>query len=612
MPQAMRQHRRPEHSRRKLTVLIPLLLTCVLVIPGCASLGFTDQLLSNGDSRGDDPSTIRSQNVSEADEAPRTGSTVTADYSPLRAPNDSSAMNSAAPTNSKGVVPVFATGHAFVQRRAKLGRPIPIRNQIVTQTAERIESIASSTANQNFNAGDAAPLPLQTPVVQDGVSFGAAGWQPAPESNTATSEIAAARRPRQNDLAATGDVWNSDGRMNPAQQTSNNTERLVPSADVNSRNAIVEDAEARNLQNETSGNINSDAMDDAEVTNDAEVTDGADAGADGTNAIPKEQTVLDRLRGLYSPRRDEAAMERSRKASRRWTDPFGLMREGDPETVESQLGATSPVPSNPEMSADATTGPVTTAASDDLTLLFEPLIEKLEQQLAEWPRQANGKPRDEAEWRQHQTDLRLLYLMAGRSAESMRAIESLPDKEQEFWQTMMLAMEAYRGSSDAGDRTEQLTETLDYLRTASRHLQPLSEMKIRRMNFCDRIDGFGNFNVFPNSDFNAGQPLLLYSEIENYMSELTDDGQYRSEFAARIEFIRDGETEPIASRTIWLPEIEDLCSAERTDYFQSYELTIPSLSPGRYTLRLRVDDQLSLQTATSALQFDIRPLGSAR
>ena len=107
----------------------------------------------------------------------------------------------------------------------------------------------------------------------------------------------------------------------------------------------------------------------------------------------------------------------------------------------------------------------------------------------------------------------------------MRAIESLPEKEQEFWQTMMLAMEAYRGRNDTGDRSEQLTETLDYLRNASRQLQPLSKMKIRRMNFCNRIDGFGTFNVFPSSDFNAGQPLLLYSEIENYKSELTDDGQ---------------------------------------------------------------------------------------
>ncbi len=214
------------------------------------------------------------------------------------------------------------------------------------------------------------------------------------------------------------------------------------------------------------------------------------------------------------------------------------------------------------------------------------------------------------EWRRRQTDLRMLYLIAGRSAESIRVIESLPEKEQEFWQSMMLAMESYRRSDDSAARAEQLTETLEYVRTASRQLQPLSTMKIRRLNFCNRIDGFGSFSVFPTSDFNAGQPLLLYAEIENYRSELTADSRYRSEFAAMIEFYREGETEPIATRTIRLPEIEDLCSAERTDYFQSYELTVPSLSPGKYTLRLRVRDQLSLQTATTELPFEIRPLGS--
>ena len=249
---------------------------------------------------------------------------------------------------------------------------------------------------------------------------------------------------------------------------------------------------------------------------------------------------------------------------------------------------------------------------DNDKALLEPLIAKLEQQLAEWPRHTNGAPENLPEWLQHQTDLRLLYLIAGRSAESMRAIESLPEKEQEFWQSMMLAMEAYRSSDDSADRTEQLTETLNYVRTASRQLQPLSTMKIRRMSFCNRIEGFGSFDVFPGSDFKAGQPLLLYAEIENYRSELTDDGEYRSEFAAKIQFIRDGETEPIASRTIDLPEIEDRCIAERTDYFQSYELTIPTLSPGHYILRLRVDDQLTQQTATSDLPFDIRPLGGAR
>ena len=598
MPQALRQHRRPEHSRKKLTVSTLLLLTCALMMSGCASMGLSDQLLSSVDSWRDEPSTIRSQNFSEAEAAARKTSAVTADYSPLRASNDSSGINSSVSTHGNGVVPVFATGHAFVQRRAKLGRPIPIRDKNETPSAGHVESIAPSVENQNFNvAGNAEPIPMQTPVVQDGMVFGAAGWQPAPNTSIAEFGTPAANTVRQINQPATTEAWKSDGLQNSTREPSNNAERLDPSAPLDSQDGLVQDADTQALQEETTNSVAPEAAADA---------------IDSSNSIPKEQTVLDRLRGLYTPRRDEAALERNRKANRRWTDPFGLMRERDPEVADSPLGATSPVPSNPEASAVVASGPDATATADNMTLSFEPLIAKVEQELTEWPRQANGKPQNEVAWRQHQTDLRLLYLMAGRSAESTRAIESLPEKEQEFWQSMMLAMEAYRSHSDTADRTAQLTETLDYVRTASRQLQSLSRTQIRRMNFCNRIEGFGSINVFPGSDFNAGQPLLLYAEIENYKSELTDDGQYRSEFAAMIEFIRDGETEPITSRTIQLPEIEDRCAAERTDYFQSYELTIPSLSPGRYILRLRVRDQLSLQTATSDLPFDIRPLGSAR
>ena len=600
MPQALRQHRRPEYSRKKLRVSKLLLLTCALVMPGCAFMGLSNQLLPEADSWRPESSTIRSQNFSEADDASRIASTVAADYSPLRALNDSSGLKSAASTNNNGVVPVFATGHAFLQRRAKLGKPIPIHDRAETHSAERIESIGPAAEKQNFNvAGNAEPILTQTLVEPDGISFGAAGWQPAPNSSVAAFDTPMANTPPQNGLRPTTNARNSDGLQHSNKEPSINTEHLVPPSQLESKDALPEDPDAQASERVTSSEVD---------TEDPAVTA---ATANQSNSVAKEPTVLDRLRGLYAPRRDESALEQNRKANRRWTDPFGLMREREPEVFDSPLGATSPVPSNLEASV-VTTPTVARTSIDDNELLLEPLIAKVEQLLAEWPRQTNGKPQNEVEWRRHQTDLRLLYMMAGRSAESMRTIDSLPEKEQEFWQTMMLAMEAYRATNDSTARTEQLTETLEYVRTASRQLQPLSAMKIRRMNFCDRIEGFGNFSVLPSSEFNAGQPLLLYAEIENYKSELTDDGHYRSEFAARIEFIRDGETEPNASRTIQLPEIADRCTAERTDYFQSYELTIPALSPGRYTLRLRVADQLSLQTATLDLPFDIRSLGSKK
>ena len=542
MRQARRQSRKPERRRMETAVLTLLSLACALAVSGCASMGLSDTFLSETQSPFEKPSTIRSQNSTASDdESPSTS--VAADYSPLQASAGSTISSSGGSNTAIGVVPVYASGHSFVQHRARLGKPIPLPDS--SRKPSKIRDEHSIDGDTNL------ATTLQPPVVGSGTN----------------ETTAASQRP-----------WHQPDESGSA---------LRPEA--------PESAGGTQLQ------LDENATDDATVD---------DTTTENETSTAKEPTVLDKLRGLYIPRRDESISKRNRKSTPRWTNPFGLLRDPEAETVDAIIGATTPLPS-PAEAAVAGTEPIdTTAGVPGSEALLEPLIAQMEKEFAQWPTLPNGNARNEVEWRRRQTDLRMLYLIAGRSAESIRVIESLPEKEQEFWQSMMLAMESYRRSDDSAARAEQLTETLEYVRTASRQLQPLSTMKIRRLNFCNRIDGFGSFSVFPTSDFNAGQPLLLYAEIENYRSELTSDSRYRSEFAAMIEFFREGETEPIATRTIRLPEIEDLCSAERTDYFQSYELTVPSLSPGKYTLRLRVRDQLSLQTATSELPFEIRPLGS--
>ncbi len=550
MCQGPRQSRKPRRSRRITAVAKLLVLICAAAVPGCASLGLNDWFVSDQSFSPTTSSTIRSQSSTAADHVGQEDArTVAADYSPLRATTTGSKDGGINERNTEpGSGPVHPSGHSFVQRRARLGRPIPLPANTETLPSDHIsaeEAVADRSA---------------------GLKFDNAVWQPIP------------------------------GQSSPQEQAITN-ESPTGSLPVAESDSSI--ADERSLTTDPDGTMNSHEM----PVDDETSASGA--------AVNKEPTVLDRLRGFYIPRREETHPERVRKTTRHWTDPFGLLRDREQETDESAVGSVTPLQpeTEPEVSEIATRDTVVPQGRD---ALLEPLITQLEQELADWEKLPSGKPADELEWLRRQTDLRLLYLIDGRSADSLRVIESLPEKEQEFWQSMMLAMESYRRGDGSVPRADQLTETREYVRTASRQLQPLSTMRIRRLNFCNRIEGFGTFSVFPTSDFNAGQPLLLYAEIENYKSTLTSDGQHRSVFAAMIEFIREGETEPIASRTIRLPEIEDLCSAERTDYFQSYELTVPSLSPGKYILRLRVRDQLSQQTATSELPFDIRPLGSGQ
>jgi hypothetical protein len=320
--------------------------------------------------------------------------------------------------------------------------------------------------------------------------------------------------------------------------------------------------------------------------------------------VATEPTMLDRLRGLYNPRIDENT-DKLRRQIRRWPDPFGLLKDReDPAAPDTESNLVPVSPDTGQQSADLglpQQPPVTELTPENSHI--QAAIQELEAELSAWPQKMSGEADRAAEWRQKQTDLRLLYMIAGKSAESVRIIESLPEEEQEFWQSLMMSMNSYRETSGDADRTEQLTESLRHLRTASKKLQPLSRLTIQRSMLCDRIDGFGNVVAFPTSNFEPGQRVIVYTELQNFQSELTDDGKYRSEFAARIEFMREGDDEVLEK--IQVLQIEDLCDVERTDYFQSFELTLPALE-GKYRMRIMLRDYLSQQVAESSLEFSVR------
>lgn len=327
--------------------------------------------------------------------------------------------------------------------------------------------------------------------------------------------------------------------------------------------------------------------------------------------VPEEETgMLDRFRALYSPKGEESG-ERVRRQMLRWSDPFGLLKE----RTES-VGAENPVESA-ESGRSASGGAERIGVDFDMEsgaggsgrvveagpLLLESLIADLEGELGAWPTGAGGQPERLAEWRKKQTDLRMLYCVSGRAADAARVIEGLPREEQEFWQSMMLAMNRTRAGGEGESRAEELTEALGQVRAAARALQPLSKLEIHRLQFCTRIDGFGNVTAFPTADFEPGQRLLLYAGVRNFRSELTSEGQYRSEFAAVVEFLREEDGEVL--ERIRLPQIPDECDEERTDYFQSFELTAPVLEGG-YIVRLQLRDQLTRQTAEARLRMRIR------
>lgn len=555
---------------------VGLLVCAPVLFCGCASSGFLSTSVYEPAAVRASESTIRSQDTPLANDWRNASSGNFAAPTPK-----STQLKSNNPAEgSRNTVSAPAVGHSFAQPKARLGRPIVGLGTPVVLA----EPSADATTAQR---PELAPRPSpnnRTSVPQQAI------WEPVQPNATP-------RRgppPVPSNANSSSNQFSGSSAPPLAMDDSFPLPEQPPAAPDSQFPELPLNANTQGSLNELRGS------DPEKPSTNAEATAPDDAAAEAPLTVAP--TMLDRLRGLYNPRIDENT-DRLRKQIRRFPDPFGLLSDRDsaealiPSETETPPGAEGP------KSADAETAAEIARPSQNNSSAVQAAITELEQQLADWPRTPSGSPQQPLEWRQRQTDLRLLYMIAGRSAESVRVIEALPEQEQEYWQSLMLSMNQYRQAGEGTQRTEQLTESLDHLRMAARKLRPLSQLAIRRMMLCGRIDGFGSVGEFPTSTFEPGQRILVYAELQNFQSELTADGKYRSEFAAVLEFMREGDDEVLDS--IRVPQIEDLCDVERTDYFQSFELTLPALE-GKYLMRIRLRDQLSLQTAESQLEFTVQ------
>lgn len=310
---------------------------------------------------------------------------------------------------------------------------------------------------------------------------------------------------------------------------------------------------------------------------------------------PPEPSMLERLKGFYEP--ENAARKIWKRPFQKLGNPWAAVF-GDREQDVSE--PVTPAVDEAVRTADMASGAVDTVPNP----LLDQLIAATEAELAGWPLQLTGSPVEPEKHQLRQLDLRLLYLIADQPGKAIRAVEELPGAEQDFWQELMLALAEYRSQSST-DTEQRMTITTGQLRSAVRQLAPLTSLQIRRFEICSRIHSFGRLDSFPANNFDPGQPLLLYAEIENFAAELTPAGSYRTQFEAELKLYEQGNSK--AKETIAIPDISDESTSERSDYYQSFELSLPShLKSGEYTIRLRLRDRVSGKVAESAVEFQVR------
>ncbi|WP_298869161.1 hypothetical protein [uncultured Gimesia sp.] len=202
--------------------------------------------------------------------------------------------------------------------------------------------------------------------------------------------------------------------------------------------------------------------------------------------------------------------------------------------------------------------------------------------------------------------LRMLYLMANQHERALEAIPGINPADQEFWQQTFWAVANYFDREAMPDQADRATQTVAQLRQATARLQENANLKLKNVAFCHKINSFGSYERFERDEYTPGRPVLVYSEIENFTSELTADGMYRTLLKSKVQIFKAGSNGDLVAE-IPFDTTEDLCRNVRKDYFHSYKFEIPrNISLGPHIMKLTVEDEISQKVATYTQNFTVR------
>ena len=202
----------------------------------------------------------------------------------------------------------------------------------------------------------------------------------------------------------------------------------------------------------------------------------------------------------------------------------------------------------------------------------------------------------------HHVTKRILFVLLGQLEQALEPIPGLQPHEQEYFRHSFQAL--YNSIDPRGNPvlSRRWPLVLEDSRTAMSHLGAVSNLEVKNAAFCSNVDGFGVITKFPTTQFKPNQEILLYCEVDNFVSEQIKDG-YETKLRGSYEIVDSNQTR--VADTL-LPEEVDICKRPRRDYFFVYRIYTPqNIAPGRYQLRLTIEDVKGSKFGQTTLDLQI-------
>jgi len=182
---------------------------------------------------------------------------------------------------------------------------------------------------------------------------------------------------------------------------------------------------------------------------------------------------------------------------------------------------------------------------------------------------------------------RHLMLFSGNPDGAVEAFDGMTENEQEFLRHFLLGVWSMVDTSGHPVAARRWAAALPELRLATQKLSSATEsLDLHALAFCSEIQSFGQVTKFVTNRFTAGQKVILYCEIDNFLAQSTSDG-FETHLQGSYE-VFDSKGQKVAGQV--LPADKQVCANYLRDYFIAYQMSLPAgLAPGEYRLELTME-----------------------
>lgn len=244
-----------------------------------------------------------------------------------------------------------------------------------------------------------------------------------------------------------------------------------------------------------------------------------------------------------------------------------------------------------------------TQAPAQIPSMAAPVADAIKAKIAEQERLVARDPNNLEE----QFRLRMMYLVDGQDDKALAPTDGVNEDIQEIMRGQIQAMMSARSTSER-DPATWANRQLDAIETLRQLVRQKADLRVPKVELCSAIDGFGRYEPISPPDFrvSARNLVLLYIEVDNFQSEKTPSGMYRTLLSVRQSLLSTTGEELWTQRD---ENIEDLARQQRSDFYLTIgPLAIPkTLGAGEYVMKVEVEDVIAGKMNSNVARFKMVP-----